>query len=119
MARKCTIKSVNEHLPRRDSLTRYIAYGTTGVVPQNFEFLKCAYADYDDEDCQCWKITLYGGGDALTFKHYYEDKCADITDIIYNWLFGDHGYPVSRHDTCAAIAEAITEQAKEETAEES
>jgi len=83
-----TKKSINNVLPRFDDLRRWYMFpGETGWA--HGSFIKSAWADLDD-DGNVEDITVYGYGDGMAPRHYYnEPGTVDITDAIVDALKGD------------------------------
>lgn len=101
---KCTKKSVNEMLERRDYLKRiYWVQGETGMDVNRPFTLGTAVACYG-EDGQCQVIHVNPQNEYEDTRCYY--GAVDVTELIERWLTD---YEYTRADVVADIAAAITQ----------
>lgn len=83
---RTTLKSINDNLPRFDTIRkRYMLHETTGWIDGR-SYLEAVFADIDSETGNCIDITFYAYGDAMERRHYYAGRYPDtvfnITDQI-------------------------------------
>ena len=72
MKNAVTMKSINENLPRLDTLRRnYAPSGTIGLQYWRIGYLRAAIADVDDTHKHVTGITIYTYGDAMEADHYH------------------------------------------------
>lgn len=115
-----TLKSINENLPRFDTIRRnYWLHGWTGVMDCKIGYMDAAFADLD-KNGNCIGITIYSGP-GMAPEHYYAeqhtDTVVDITEILEGVLSPeDSGYvePDGRYAiTPASFRRYIVGQIKE------
>lgn len=101
---KCTKKSVNEMLERRDYLKRiYRVQGETGMDVDRPFTLGSAVACYG-ENGQCQAIYVNAQNEREDTRRYHD--AVDVTELIERWLTD---YEYTRADVVADIADALTE----------
>ena len=101
---KCTKKSVNEALERRDHLKRlFWVRGETGMDVLRPLTLGTAVACYG-ADGQCQVIHINPQNEREDTRRYY--GAVDVTELIQRWLTD---YEYTRAEVVADIAAAITQ----------
>ena len=104
MKNAVTLKSINAHLPRLDTMRRnYAPFGTVGLKYERIGYLRTAIADVDEARQHVTDITIYANCDAMNADHYYGGGI-DITDQIESAL---KDYDITRKQLAKSIQSAI------------
>ena len=104
MENTVTLRSINENLPRLDTLRRnYAPVGTIGLQYWRIGYLRAAIADVDDAHKHITGITIYTYGDAMEADHY-RGGGIDITEQIGDAL---KDTDITRRQLIEAIQTAI------------
>lgn len=75
-----TLKSINENLPRFDTIRRNYMRSDAAGFTDGRNFLGAAFADIDEAGNVKY-ITLYAVGDAMEERHYHADRYDDVVEI--------------------------------------
>lgn len=100
---KVTLKAVNAALPRTTYFNAFRRTQDLGAFPHNIRTLEKVIARLCDDGSVDINAYAYGDGQAPD-DYYMRGICADITDIIIDWHWGDH---TTRKEAVALIRDRL------------